>query len=83
MRKTRLQLCVRLMLQRPSFVLLDEATSAIDHETAKRLYQLVREFAGNYVSVGLRADLEQYHEMVLELDGTGGWRIERGKTGQI
>ncbi len=70
---------VRLMLRRPSFVVLDEATSAIDPDTVKRLYRLMREFAGTYVSVGPREDLEPFHEMVLELNGKSGWKVEHAK----
>lgn len=70
---------VRLMLRRPSFVLLDEATSAIDPDTVKRLYRLMREFAGTYVSVGPREELERFHEMVLELNGKSGWKVEHAE----
>lgn len=67
---------VRLMLRRPSFVLLDEATSAIDPDMVKRLYRLMREFAGTYVSVGPRKELEGFHDMVLELNGKSGWKLD-------
>jgi putative ATP-binding cassette transporter len=69
----------RLILRRPSFVLLDEATSAIDPDTVKRLYSLMQEFAGTYVSVGPREELEQFHDTVLELNGKSGWKVEFAK----
>ncbi|MEB3334897.1 MAG: ABC transporter ATP-binding protein/permease [Cyanobacteriota bacterium] len=65
----------RLLLNSPRFVVLDEATSALDVLTEKRLYQLLvaRDLA--FVSVGHRPTLTAYHNTVLELDGTGAWRL--------
>jgi putative ATP-binding cassette transporter len=65
----------RLLLNSPRFVVLDEATSALDVATEKRLYQLLvaRDLA--FVSVGHRPTLTAYHNTVLELDGTGAWRL--------
>jgi putative ATP-binding cassette transporter len=65
----------RLLLNAPRFVVLDEATSALDVATEKRLYELLvaRDLA--FVSVGHRPTLTAYHNTVLELDGTGAWRL--------
>ena len=65
----------RLLLNSPRFVVLDEATSALDVVTEKKLYQLLvsRELA--FVSVGHRPTLTAYHNTVLELDGSGAWRL--------
>ncbi|MEB3324097.1 MAG: ABC transporter ATP-binding protein/permease [Cyanobacteriota bacterium] len=65
----------RLLLNSPRFVVLDEATSALDVATEKRLYELLvaRDLA--FVSVGHRPTLTAYHNTVLELDGSGSWRL--------
>jgi putative ATP-binding cassette transporter len=65
----------RLLLNSPRFVVLDEATSALDVATEKRLYELLvaRDLA--FVSVGHRPTLTAYHNTVLELDGSGAWRL--------
>ncbi|MBM5816324.1 MAG: ABC transporter ATP-binding protein/permease [Cyanobacteria bacterium K_Offshore_surface_m2_239] len=65
----------RLLLNAPRFVVLDEATSALDVATEKKLYTLLvaRDLA--FVSVGHRPTLTDYHNTVLELDGSGGWRL--------
>jgi putative ATP-binding cassette transporter len=65
----------RLLLNSPRFVVLDEATSALDVMTEKKLYELLvaRDLA--FVSVGHRPTLTAYHNTVLELDGSGGWRL--------
>ena len=65
----------RLLLNAPKYVVLDEATSAVDVGTERRLYHLLVEREMAYVSVGHRPTLTAFHDNVLELDGTGGWRL--------
>ena len=65
----------RLSLTAPCFVVLDEATSALDVTTETHLYSLLREREMAFVSVGHRPTLTAFHETVLELDGSGGWRL--------
>ena len=65
----------RLLLNAPRFVVLDEATSALDVNTEQRLYQLLSQRDIAFVSVGHRPTLRDYHDTVLELDGSGGWRL--------
>jgi putative ATP-binding cassette transporter len=65
----------RLLLNAPRFVVLDEATSALDVATERHLYSLLAERDMAFVSVGHRPTLTAFHDSVLELDGTGGWRL--------
>ena len=65
----------RLLLTAPCFVVLDEATSALDVATETHLSGLLSQREMAYVSVGHRPTLTAFHETVLELDGTGGWRL--------
>jgi putative ATP-binding cassette transporter len=65
----------RLLLNAPRFVVLDEATSALDVTTEKLLYGLLVQRDMAFVSVGHRPTLIDYHDTVLELDGTGAWRL--------
>jgi putative ATP-binding cassette transporter len=65
----------RLLLNSPRFVVLDEATSALDVSTERHLYALLREREMAFVSVGHRPTLTDFHTRVLELNGTGGWRL--------
>jgi len=65
----------RLLLTAPCFVVLDEATSALDVTTETHLYSLLREREMAFVSVGHRPTLTAFHDTVLELDGSGGWRL--------
>lgn len=65
----------RLLLSSPCFVVLDEATSALDVGTERHLYGLLTEREMAFVSVGHRPTLTEFHDTVLELDGTGNWRL--------
>ncbi|MEB3319991.1 MAG: ABC transporter ATP-binding protein/permease [Cyanobium sp.] len=65
----------RLLLNGPRFVVLDEATSALDVATERHLYSLLAEREMACVSVGHRPTLTSFHDTVLELDGTGAWRL--------
>ena len=59
----------RALVQKPDWLFLDEATSAVDEATEARLYRLVRErLAGTTVfSVGHRATLRPFHARRLEV----------------
>ncbi len=65
----------RLLLSSPCFVVLDEATSALDVATERHLYSLLTAREMAFVSVGHRPTLTEFHDTVLELDGTGNWRL--------
>jgi len=65
----------RLLLNSPRYVILDEATSAVDVKTEHRLYSLLIERNIAFISVGHRPTLTAFHDNVLELDGSGPWRL--------
>ena len=59
----------RALVQKPDWLFLDEATSAVDEATEARLYRLVRDrLTGTTVfSVGHRATLRAFHTRELEV----------------
>jgi putative ATP-binding cassette transporter len=65
----------RALVQKPDWLFLDEATSAVDETTEARLYRLVRErLAGTTVfSVGHRATLRPFHsrQLLVHTNGKG------------
>jgi putative ATP-binding cassette transporter len=65
----------RALVQKPDWLFLDEATSAVDEATEARLYRLVRErLAGTTVfSVGHRATLRAFHarQLLIRTNGNG------------
>jgi putative ATP-binding cassette transporter len=72
----------RLLLEKPDIVVMDEATSALDTESQAKLMLMVgeelRELA--IISVGHRAELEQFHERKLNLKKEkGGARLTSGE----
>ncbi|MGK7900001.1 MAG: ABC transporter ATP-binding protein/permease [Hormoscilla sp.] len=65
----------RLLLTKPDYAILDEATSALDLKNEAELYWQLQESATTYISVGHRASLLKYHDLVLELQGDRQWRV--------
>jgi len=59
----------RLLLHRPRWVFLDEATAALDEENQRRVMSIFdEELAGaTLISIGHRPGLERYHTRLLEL----------------
>jgi len=65
----------RALVQKPQWLFLDEATSAVDEATEARLYRLVRERLAETTlfSIGHRATLYPFHtrRLVVQLAGSG------------
>lgn len=65
----------RILVSRPAFVFLDEATSAVDLATEARLYQRLLATGAAFVSIGHRASLMDYHTHALRLLPGGAWTL--------
>ena len=65
----------RVLLGRPDFLFLDEASNAVDAARREILYGELRRLGIRYISTGPRSSLDRFHNRVLELDGAGGWRV--------
>jgi vitamin B12/bleomycin/antimicrobial peptide transport system ATP-binding/permease protein len=65
----------RALVAQPRFVFLDEATSAVDVETERLLYGLLKRSTATFVSVGHRPTLLDYHVTALRLMPMGRWEI--------
>jgi vitamin B12/bleomycin/antimicrobial peptide transport system ATP-binding/permease protein len=63
----------RALVQKPEWLFLDEATSAVDEATEQRLYRLVRERLPETTvfSIGHRATLRPFHTRRLMVQPTG------------
>ena len=65
----------RALVQKPEWLFLDEATSAVDEATEARLYRLLRERLSETTlfSIGHRATLHTFHarRLVVQLAGSG------------
>lgn len=67
----------RVLLCRPRYVMLDEATSALDIGNEEILYRELAATSTTPVSVSHHATLLKFHRQVLELTGSGNWRLHR------
>lgn len=69
------RLCIgRIIQQNPKYVVIDEATSALEPEAEHLFYTLLRTLGTTIVSAGNGVALSKYHTMILELAGDGSWR---------
>jgi vitamin B12/bleomycin/antimicrobial peptide transport system ATP-binding/permease protein len=65
----------RLLINRPQYAVLDEATSALDIENEANLYRKLQELGVQYISVGHRASILDFHSRVLDLQERDSWRL--------
>lgn len=65
----------RLLLGKPRYALLDEATSGLDIQNEARLYKHLLETSMTFISVGHNPTLLKYHHQVLELTGDKKWQL--------
>lgn len=61
----------RILLVKPEFIFLDEATASVDEESEAAMYELLRKYLPNsaVVSVGHRGTLLALHSERLVFDG--------------
>ena len=65
----------RLLVNRPGYAVLDEATSALDAENEANLYGSLKSMGIQYISVGHRRSILDFHNRVLQLMGQDKWRL--------
>ncbi|WP_315708140.1 ABC transporter ATP-binding protein/permease [Brenneria uluponensis] len=65
----------RILLRRPRYVFLDEATSAMDVETEQQAYSALGGLDITYISVGHRETLLKFHPQKLHLMAKGEWQL--------
>src|SRR5262249_25466436 len=65
----------RVLLAKPDFAILDEATSPLDEENEVALYSCLRDSSTTLISVSHRPSILRFHEQALELLGDGQWRL--------
>jgi len=65
----------RLLLTRPRYAFLDEATTALDPERARHVYDLLSRTDMTYISVAEHHSLLDYHDDLLELHEDGTWKL--------
>lgn len=67
----------RIMFHRPRFVVLDEATNAISVDMEDYLFNLLKTYNFNFLTISQRPSLIKYHDMLLEITGEdGSWQLQ-------
>ncbi|HMO01851.1 MAG TPA: SbmA/BacA-like family transporter [Oligoflexia bacterium] len=67
----------RLLLSSAKYAMLDEATTALDSESEKAVYQIIRKRFPLYLSIGHKDNLAEFHNLILELKGDGSFIFEQ------
>ncbi|KAE9608019.1 putative fatty-acyl-CoA-transporting ATPase [Lupinus albus] len=65
----------RLFYHKPKFAILDECTSAVTTIMEERFYSEVRAMGTSCITISHRPALVAFHDVVLALDGEGGWAV--------
>jgi putative ATP-binding cassette transporter len=77
---------VRLLVQKPEIIVMDEATAALDEASQDSMMTLLSESLASslVISVGHRPSLDQYHTRVIDLKrrSTGAEMSEDGSSGK-
>ncbi|KAK9846568.1 hypothetical protein WJX81_006713 [Elliptochloris bilobata] len=68
----------RLVYHRPKFAILDECTSGVTVSMEERFCELVKGLGCTCVTISHRPALMAFHDLVLALDGEGGWSLHQG-----
>ncbi len=69
----------RVILAKPAYAFLDEASSALDDANERLLYTLLSSVGSTVISVGHRSSLLEHHDTVLELKGGGEWELRASR----
>lgn len=67
----------RVLLHQPRLIILDESTSAMDVQSERQMYNLLKRRDLSYISVGHRPTLVDFHDFRLELRGLGEFSFEK------
>ncbi|KAJ9177606.1 hypothetical protein P3X46_012809 [Hevea brasiliensis] len=65
----------RLFYHKPKFAILDECTSAVTTDMEERFCTKVRAMGTSCITISHRPALVAFHDVVLSLDGEGGWQV--------
>lgn len=71
----------RLFYHKPKFAILDECTSAVTTDMEERFCAKVRAMGTSCITISHRPALVAFHDVVLSLDGEGGWSVQFKRLG--
>ncbi|KAG5245171.1 ABC transporter family member [Salix suchowensis] len=74
----------RLFYHKPKFAILDECTSAVTTDMEERFCAKVQATGTSCITISHRPALVAFHDVVLSLDGEGGWHVNyKGKDSPV
>ncbi|VAH86069.1 unnamed protein product [Triticum turgidum subsp. durum] len=73
----------RLFYHKPKFAILDECTSAVTTDMEERFCNRVRAMGTSCITISHRPALVAFHDVVLSLDGEGGWKVQDNRNGSF
>lgn len=66
----------RLLLRPPAWAFMNGVVSAFSPAQRERVYKLLKEAGITYVTFSDEAEVAQFHDRVLHVEGGGRWRLE-------
>ncbi|XP_050382977.1 ABC transporter D family member 1 [Argentina anserina] len=73
----------RLFYHKPKFAILDECTSAVTTDMEERFCAKVRAMGTSCITISHRPALVAFHDVVLSLDGEGGWSVHEKRDNSL
>lgn len=68
----------RLIFHKPRYAILDECTSGVTTEMENRFTVILKRLGCTCITISHRPALVAFHDLVLALDGEGGWQLLPG-----
>ena len=69
----------RLMVHQPRYAVLDECTSGVTTDMELRFTDILKRLGCTCITISHRPALVAFHDLVLALDGDGGWQLLPGQ----
>ncbi|AMD19043.1 HBR142Wp [Eremothecium sinecaudum] len=64
----------RIMFHRPKYIVLDEATNAISADMEDYLFNMLKTYSFNFITISQRPSLIKYHDYLLEITSGMQWQ---------
>ncbi|SCU95985.1 LAMI_0F04698g1_1 [Lachancea mirantina] len=66
----------RIMFHKPRFAVLDEATNAISADMEDYLFNLLKRYRFNFITISQRPSLIKYHDFSLDINSDESWHLQ-------
>jgi ABC-type uncharacterized transport system fused permease/ATPase subunit len=73
----------RLIFHKPRYAILDECTSGVTTDMERRFTRILKRLGCTCITISHRPALVAFHDLVLALDGNGGWQLLPGQRQRV